>query len=94
MIYLSTFGLFSANPCQYPDPPANGERTCRESKEGVHCTLSCLDGYAFVVEPATEYFCADDNGWGPSDKLPFPDCAGEKAVVAWNGLRERVIDGS
>ncbi|XP_076439986.1 sushi, von Willebrand factor type A, EGF and pentraxin domain-containing protein 1-like isoform X2 [Babylonia areolata] len=69
--------VVSPHPCQYPDPPVNGERQCRESEEGVHCVLSCRPGYAFVTPPPPEYFCAYDNVWTPADHLPFPDCAAQ-----------------
>ncbi|KAL8570683.1 hypothetical protein ACOMHN_039118 [Nucella lapillus] len=67
----------TSHPCQYPDPPVNGERACRESEEGAHCVLSCRSGYAFVSPPPDEYFCAYDNVWTPADHLPFPDCAAQ-----------------
>ncbi|KAK7501166.1 hypothetical protein BaRGS_00007651, partial [Batillaria attramentaria] len=69
--------VVSPHSCQYPDPPVNGERTCRESEEGVHCVLSCKPGHAFVKAPPPEYFCAYDNVWTPEDQMPFPDCASQ-----------------
>ena len=69
--------LFStAHSCQKPNPPSHGQMECYESKEGLHCSVTCNDGYAFVMDPPKEYFCADDNKWIPADKLPIPDCAG------------------
>ncbi|KAK7100185.1 sushi, von Willebrand factor type A, EGF and pentraxin domain-containing protein 1-like isoform X2 [Littorina saxatilis] len=68
----------SRHPCHYPEPPVHGDRTCHESEEGVHCVLTCDTGYAFVVDPPPEYFCAYDNVWTPADRLPFPDCAAQQ----------------
>lgn len=65
-----------AHPCQYPAPPVNGERECFETDEGVHCKVYCLEGYAFAIPPADDYFCAYDHKWRPEDKLPIPDCSG------------------
>lgn len=69
--------LITPHSCQYPEPPVNGDRACRESEEGVHCTLNCHPGHAFVVAPPPEYFCANNNVWTPADRLPFPDCAAQ-----------------
>ncbi|XP_063401402.1 sushi, von Willebrand factor type A, EGF and pentraxin domain-containing protein 1-like [Mytilus trossulus] len=65
------------HPCQYPPVPVNGERECFETDEGVHCSVNCLEGYAFAIQPADGYFCAYDQKWRPEGKLPIPDCSVE-----------------
>ncbi|KAJ8305662.1 hypothetical protein KUTeg_016207 [Tegillarca granosa] len=65
------------HPCEYPPRPVHGTRDCYETTEGVHCSIACNEGYAFVVQPAEDYFCAFDNVWRPENKMPIPDCAVE-----------------
>ena len=77
LYFIVLYCTVSVHSCQYPEPPVNGERTCRESEKGVYCVLTCHPGHAFVVDPPPEYFCAYDNVWTPADQLPFPDCAGQ-----------------
>ena len=84
VMYRMVLCCVSVHSCQYPEPPVNGERTCHESQEGVHCVLTCHPGYAFVVEPPPEYFCAYDDVWTPADQLPFPDCAGQYTFTTFS----------
>ncbi|GAB1611107.1 hypothetical protein Ahia01_001397800, partial [Argonauta hians] len=62
--------------CTVPVSPRNGMRDCRQSERGVHCTLHCMEGYAFALPPPEEYFCSfQDYLWKPESGLPFPDCS-------------------
>ncbi|ESO92606.1 hypothetical protein LOTGIDRAFT_233055 [Lottia gigantea] len=63
------------HPCEFPEPPVNGNRTCFENDAGVICKIFCMEGYAFAIPPAPEYFCAYDDMWKPEDQMPFPDCS-------------------
>ncbi|XP_048255629.1 sushi, von Willebrand factor type A, EGF and pentraxin domain-containing protein 1-like [Haliotis rufescens] len=66
------------HPCEFPPPPVNGNRTCHETDEAVHCSISCHPGYAFAIPPAEDYRCAYDNVWEPQGKVPFPDCSAKQ----------------
>ncbi|XP_052833673.1 sushi, von Willebrand factor type A, EGF and pentraxin domain-containing protein 1 [Octopus bimaculoides] len=65
--------------CTIPLGPRNGMRDCHRGEAGVHCTLTCMEGYAFALTPAEEYFCSfEDYEWTPKSHLPFPDCSVEQ----------------
>lgn len=66
----------------------NGHRYCYETAEGVYCNISCNDGFAFAIPPADVYFCAYDNMWTPTNKLPIPDCSGLHIWKQYNTIYE------
>lgn len=61
--------------CAMPVDPVHGHTNCSTNPSGVLCSLTCQEGYAFAIRPATNYFCAYDGMWIPSENLPFPDCS-------------------
>lgn len=89
--HVNSLNFFSAHPCQYPPVPVNGERECFDTDEGVHCSVNCLEGYAFAIQPADGYFCAYDQKWRPEDKLPIPDCSGNICIIIFMVITLMVV---
>ena len=52
---MSSF-LFPAHHCLLPSDPINGHRNCTLNDEAVYCSLSCMDGYAFAIQPSQVSF--------------------------------------
>lgn len=44
--------ILQAHHCILPPDPINGHRNCSLSAEAVYCSLSCMDGYAFAMQPS------------------------------------------
>jgi hypothetical protein len=51
-IINSKIQFFSEHHCLLPSDPINGHRNCTESNLAVYCSLSCLEGYAFAIQPS------------------------------------------
>ena len=45
------WGCFSAHYCLLPPDPINGHKNCTQDDEALYCSLSCMDGYAFAIQP-------------------------------------------
>nr|CAD7255736.1 unnamed protein product [Timema shepardi] len=66
------------NVCQEPSDPLHGHSNCTLHPDSLHCILTCLEGYAFAVQPR-DFFCTYDETGSvltpDKDVDPFPDCS-------------------